>query len=89
MRDDGKSVFELPYKRPFRILSRSDKIFPPDLGNRLDVVSIDRLSPHVFLMTYYHDNCDVSDRVSMPECAERYIVRRRHKNMNDKSETIK
>ena len=87
MRNDGnKSAFELSYKRPFLILSCSDKIFILDVGNRVDVVSIDCLRPACVLNDVLNGNCNVSDRVSVRKSAEIAVIRRRHKNMNDRFE---
>ena len=49
IRNDGKkSLFELSYKGSYKIISRNDKFFTLDLGDRVDNVSIDRYkSAHV------------------------------------------
>jgi len=43
--DTVKPPLTAPYSGPHRIISRSDKFFKVDLGNRSDNITIDRLKP--------------------------------------------
>ena len=43
--DAHRSPLDRPYLGPYRVISRSEKTFLLDLGNRQDKVSIDRLKP--------------------------------------------
>ena len=44
VRNDGKKgSFELPYKGPYKVLSRNEKFFTLDLRDKVDNISIDRL----------------------------------------------
>ena len=44
-RDAHRAPLDRPYTGPYRVISRSEKTFTLDLGNRQDSVSIDRLKP--------------------------------------------
>ena len=61
IRNDGaRSTFERPYKGPFLVLNKTPKFFTVDLGQRRDVISIDRLkAAHLF------DNLDVENDDSL------------------------
>ena len=44
VRNDGKKgSFELPYKGPYKVLSRNEKFFTLDIRDKVDNISIDRL----------------------------------------------
>ena len=40
-----KTPLQSPYQGPFKVLERREKYFKLDLGNRHDMVSLDRIKP--------------------------------------------
>ena len=64
-----KSLFELPYKGPYKIISRNDKFFTLDLRDRVDNVSIDRLKSAYILPGYETDTAVHSDTFDSQHCA--------------------
>ena len=52
VRDDSvRKPLQPPYKGPFRVLKRSDKLFTLDINGQEKVISIDRLKPAFILNT--------------------------------------
>lgn len=51
IRDDAhRSPFQTPYKGPFEVVKRGDKIFKVNINGKTDTVSIDRLKPAFILV---------------------------------------
>ena len=70
IRNDGKkSLFELPYKGPYKIISRNDNFFTHDLRDRDDNVSIDRLKSAHILPSYETDTAMQNDTFDSQYCA--------------------
>ena len=47
-----KTPLQSPYQGPFKVLERREKYFKLDLGNRHDMVSLDRIKPAFMDATY-------------------------------------
>ena len=63
---DGKKS---PFEQPYKIISRNDKFFTLDLGDRVDNVSIDRLKSAHILPGDENDTAMQSDIFDSQHCA--------------------
>ena len=53
-----------PYQGPFKVLERCDKYFKVDLGNRHDMVSLDRIKPAFTMKAGIHESfMDATDTI--------------------------